>query len=866
MPTRRLLPALLCFTCAAGASPAGGCYIRFRLLEPAEARWYVRLGGCIHKPPWHLPTAVRPAGADKNTAARLAAGAYTPWLDVAAYAGKRFHGRMKRAGGTAEFPNLTVDFITSPPADRRRVAAEIATAPDPGAVVKRFAESYAGSKTSFLVSPTPERDAADLETAGEMTARRLRWAREATGGKRVSPADHLVQTSFWSPQRPELNLREAEVLWLLGFNVVGNQRPEVRERFDFTVPGHTHRVMLGPAATRPRIRALFAKHAAKMKRGFAKGAPFNFADEVVCRPRIGDNPAARAHFHAWLNERGIDPETLGVAAIGDTVPLETPGAFRARANDPAARRIFYYTSRFRQHALTERLRWHTAAFHEHFGPGPATSTLVADHPYFGGTGLGMGMVPNTTWGGAPLAADWFALARTRAVDMIGIEDWMGLQYMYGPDSTWEGFQLMGFQAAIFRSGSRGTLPIMAWITPSDETNLRLKTASALCQGAKHFFYWTYGPTPTSTENYWSDLRGAYDGVAAVTRQLAAAEHILAPGRPRKTGVGLLYSISSDLWQPFNYVHMLERRLTWFSLVHEQYLVDLLTEEDVAAGRLDDYRVLYTADPCIADAAAEKIRRWVRKGGHLCGSCAAGSRNAFGEPVPGLADVFGIAPDIRTATQKGRYRFRGGLNPMTYADRVRFDGDAFAPFGAIGTTVAFAPAGAAVAARFAGGGPAVAEHRFGEGRARYSGACPAVAYAKEAKFVPAALKEKWPATLRAFINDAARRSGATKPVALSVPVVEAGVFDADAGTALVLANFTYEPIKQMTVTLYLPRPCASVRSVEKGTLRFTAGKDTGRTYCPHTATFALDLGLTDIVLAEQGPERSEAYSGRKEARD
>jgi hypothetical protein len=31
---------------------------------------------------------------------------------------------------------------------------------------------------------------------------------------------------------------------------------------------------------------------------------------------------------------------------------------------------------------------------------------------------------------------------------------------------------------------------------------------------------------------------------------------------RKTRVALLYSISSDLWQPWGYIHMLERRATY----------------------------------------------------------------------------------------------------------------------------------------------------------------------------------------------------------------------------------------------------------------------------------------------------------------
>jgi len=37
----------------------------------------------------------------------------------------------------------------------------------------------------------------------------------------VSPTQLIVETHFWDPQRPELNRQEAEVLWLLVFNVVG---------------------------------------------------------------------------------------------------------------------------------------------------------------------------------------------------------------------------------------------------------------------------------------------------------------------------------------------------------------------------------------------------------------------------------------------------------------------------------------------------------------------------------------------------------------------------------------------------------------------------------------------------------------------
>jgi hypothetical protein len=818
---------------------AGEVFVRFRMVEPEKTLYYVRVGGYIHKTPWYFPKAVWPEGADKDKLKRPVAGDYTPWMNFTKFAGKRMHGRMRRAGGVAEFPNVTADFVADPPSEKRRVVIEIATAADEKAVVKRFEESYTGSRTSFLISPDPKADAHDLETASQMTGRRLKWAREATGGKRHSPKQLIIQTSFWGPQRKELNLKEAEVLWLLGFNVVGNQREEVKEKFELRVPGHTHGIKIGPASTREQIDELMKKHAARHKTKFEPGVPFGFSDEVVCRPRIGTDKQALAHFHEWLAENKIDPRSLGAEKLTDVVPIETPEVLRERQkrSDAAARRVFYYTSRFRQQATTERVAWHTEFYHKHFGPEAITSMLVADHPYFGGTGLGMGMIPNTTWGGAPLAADWFELARKKAVDMAGIEDWLGLQFMYGPGSTWEGFQLMGFQAAIFRSGGRARVPVIAWITPSDETNLRLKSCSSLCQGAKHFFYWTYGPTATSTENYWSDLRSAYDGIAAMTRHLAGAEHIIAPGRMRKTRLALLYSISADLWQPFGYIHMLERRMTYFSLIHDQYLVDMINEDDIESGRLADYDALYVTDPNIRAASLPLIKKWVEAGGHIYGSCAAASRDEFNEPAPGLSGIFGIEQKIETSVQKGRYRFRCGLNPMKYTDQI--DGDP--PVGVIGTKVTFKPAGARVVGKFQDGSPAIVENRPGKGRAVYIGACPAIAYTKEARFVARELKEKWPAPLRGFINAVAKNRDIDKPVSLSHPVVEAGVYDSPKGTALVLANFQYEPIKALKVKIRVPGQCKTVRSMEKGPLKFKKREG--------FIEFELELGLTDIVLME-----------------
>ncbi len=843
----------VCFL-AQMARAADGVFVRFRIVEPAETSWFVKLGGYIHSEPWYLPAAVWPVAADKDPAKRVAGGAFSPWFDLGSHCGKKLHGQFHRAGGVTEFPNVTAEFVCDSTNPMLRVAIELATAPAEDSIVKRFDDTFPGRTTSFLVSPSLRTDAVSLETAGEMTARRMRWAKEASGGTRVAPSNLWIQTQFWNPQRPDLNMREAGVLELLGFNLVGNQTPEMRGQFSFIEPGGHHWVDFAPWLSCEDIEHQIAGPAAKALTA-ARPTLFNFSDEIACRPPIGTNVQALAFFHAWLKERKIAAGDLGVKSLDEVAPIESPTTLRERqkSNRAAANRVFYWTTKYRQDSATERLKWLTESFHRHAPTNVLTSTLVADHPYFGGSGLGMGMDrENTTWGGYPLSLDWFSLARARAVDVMGIEDWLGLNFMYGPNSTWEGFQLLGFQAAIFRSGSRGTLPVITWITPSDELNLRLKSASALCQGAKHFFYWTYGPTATSTENYWSDLRGAYDGIAAMSRQLAGAEHIIAQGRPRQACVAVLYSLSSDLWQPFGYVNMAERRLTYFSLIHDQYLVDFLTERDVEEGRLRDYRSLYIADPCVSSASCAAIRKWVRGGGSLFGSSGAASRNEFDEAQAGLADVFGIATQISVRIQSGRFDVRGALNGLDWLDQIRFESGADA-FGALGLKTTISPTTAKVLGRFADGSPAIVSNRFGHGTAMYIATCPGISYAKDAHFVPAELKEKWPATQRTFINAMARSGGAQRLVQLSHPVVEAGIFDSDAGSALVLANFAYEPITNLSIRLPVKNPPSKVRSMEKGPLAFTVEKASPELRAEgfrHVVVCSVELGINDILIFDQ----------------
>jgi hypothetical protein len=276
---------------------------------------------------------------------------------------------------------------------------------------------------------------------------------------------------------------------------------------------------------------------------------------------------------------------------------------------------------------------------------------------------------------------------------------------------------------------------------------------------------------------------------------------------------------------------------------------MLSEEDIAAGRLKGYDVFYATDPCISHAAVAKIDQWVKTGGQLYGCCAAGSRNEFGEPVPGLADTFGIRGELQVNLQEGRYHVRGALNGLEYLDAIQLDPAAGLPaLGALGAKVSIGAAdGAHVLGAFGDGSPAVVTNTRGKGRTYYVGACPGLSYIKEARFVPAELKERWPDAHRRWINATAREAEVPRLVRLSHPVVEAGVYDAADGTALVLANFGYERIRSLQIALTVPRDVSSVRSLGQGPLSFAIRREAGSQAV--TVDCQLDLGLTDVVLFE-----------------
>jgi hypothetical protein len=145
-----------------------------------------------------------------------------------------------------------------------------------------------------------------------------------------------------------------------------------------------------------------------------------------------------------------------------------------------------------------------------------------------------------------------------------------------------------------------------------------------------------------------------------------------------------------------------------------------------------------------------------------------------------------------------------------------------------------------------------EHSYGKGRTEYFAWSPGIGYIKDAHFVATALAEKWPAKQREAITHFAKDAGAAPLVKLSEPVIEAGIYEAPTGAALVLANFTYQPLSSLQVELPMRGDVKSVKSLEHGQLQFETAEASPvwqKDGFNKVVRFSLQLGDDDLVVLE-----------------
>jgi len=541
-----------------------------------------------------------------------------------------------------------------------------------------------------------------------------------------------------------------------------------------------------------------------------------------------------------------DLPTSVAAAVLDTNVLAT--GYLSRTADLPTRRLQYWSGKFAQWWSARQFRQASDLIRGSL-PGMETETLVSDHSFlnfWGAPWLGM----------ANRNLDQFELGSQQSVSTLATEDWLGLNHMYGYYYTASGGQTFGWMSAIMRSAMLGTPGnLMGLITPTDDKYLRLKAYSNIGQGSKTIYYWTFSPTYVGTENYWSDLKSMYFGIAKTTRALVATENVLYPAKTVSDRVAILYSVSHDLWNPDAACAFTEKRLSWHALRHLSVQPDYLSEDAVAGGRLSGYDVLYVHDWCVSRAASAAIDAWVRAGGVLYLSAGAATRDEYYEPYvpPFAANLWPPNAAMSLVVQSGDFIERRDLNSLSPLTTVTLNlGAGVFTLPAIGARLTLRPDVPSPFATFADGTPAGVEVNYDSGRIVAVGFMPMLAYGRLANFQSTTLAEVWPSNPRQIIALPLLEAGIDTVIKSSVPVVEANLLAGTNGNAVVLANYTYHTISNLVLDIRSPNTTnaniATLYSSELGTnLPFTFLSDRIRVQ--------LLLDWTDILtmsLNSNGP--------------
>jgi len=337
--------------------------------------------------------------------------------------------------------------------------------------------------------------------------------------------------------------------------------------------------------------------------------------------------------------------------------------------------------------------------------------------------------------------------------------------------------------------------------------------------------------------------------------------------PAPAKVALLYSSASDVWTVGETpVYGFARMHTWLALAHAQVPVDVVSEQQAAAGLLDGYQVCYLSGPNLARAAAEKLKAWVQRGGRLWLTAGAASRDEFNRPLDVLDDLLpaerGAVSDLQKFTNSGRY-----LSMLSAKDEVQWQGGAA---GVLAVKQSLTPrGGATVLAAFNDQSPAAVRGKAGKGEIYCAGFLPALAYIKPALDARKALEErlkqaqsggaalsaeeakdaallersanpwKFPAGVRQFILGPVRGAAVAAPIACSVPLVDAVYMAHEQGVLVPLANYTLEPIERLSLRVSVPRGVARVESARRGPVAF-------RQSAPQSVEFSLPLENNDFV--------------------
>lgn len=529
----------------------------------------------------------------------------------------------------------------------------------------------------------------------------------------------------------------------------------------------------------------------------------NFGDEISIKVNMPEEEQNK-RFRKYMQEQGFDPLDLmsdekaqKAKGLPEEEKWELVTVTPALPEKPVQ---FYESAIFRYRLWYEEMKARTDEIIKE-NPGRKVWTGANFSPHM------------NVW---PDVRQWVGPFKAGAMTMTWTEDWWWQLPEVSPQVY--GFLLDGLRLA----GSYHGAPMQYYIMPFKGNladNFRRQHGLALSHGAKIINHFHTEAQVLTTWDYVDVCESprTYQAIHDMIRDVGAVEHRLYPAMPEKAQVAIMLSWAGDTWDTediggaghlysaeYN-VNNDERKALWMALRHAQYPVDLITDEDIAEGRLKDYRVLYVVGSEMLRAAAQPLKEWVRGGGILYATSGGGLLDEHHRPLKTLHEMYGI--ETHKLVRKTRHiRPRETLPKAEPLDTVLMEQESnVIEFPALLYRETLIPTeGSEVVGRYKSDNtPAAVCHRYGKGTTFYLGALAGIAYLKPA-MPPSSqiLPTEFPEDLRSLITAPVRWANVLPPVQTSDPLVEAQYMVGENGACVVLTNWRPEPVEN----LILKFPC------------------------------------------------------------
>ena len=493
-------------------------------------------------------------------------------------------------------------------------------------------------------------------------------------------------------------------------------------------------------------------------------------------------------FRNYLRAQKLSPGDFGKADWGDVQPFDlwgTPAETKpgtkakgkavappAPANAGDSLRS-YYTARFMTHATAQVF------------PERAQQFKAARIPLYAMQG------PTPSWSGASL--DWHEFydlgANTAFVWETSNRDPRAWQ--------WE-----SYLADIGRGiAARHALPMGCLVKPHRGAPEQ-RMLAVVSRGVRVIEWYTYGPDYSKGDSF-SQSPELLERVAGAARFLGRAEDWLYGARPLvEAEVAFVTPRASELWGRANGLNgapFENAKWVYLALAHAHIPVDILSEQQLAEGKLARYKAIYLPGPHLRRDAAGAVKEWVRAGGSLWTDALGLSGDEANQPATAFAEVLGLSErKLETWGAVEPYRATD-FKPLTETN---------APTGAAltweGTNISagigrepLVPSGAQVLARFADGQPAVTRHAFGKGDATVAGLWCGLTYSAKVRRADFAMREDFSPAVRALITAPALARKVAQPALPSEPLVESAVLVKDGRRSVALMNWAYQRTPETT---------------------------------------------------------------------